>query len=118
MGAAQFVYSQARDETTCGNYIIPMTTRLETQITSQFSEMWASQTPIQHVSSSSCVSSSFTALWLIFLGDHERQHLLLCNRAFATILLLGPLQQIVTASWTLLFGTRNMLGLNFGILFA
>jgi hypothetical protein len=29
-----------------------------------------------------------------------------------------PLQQIVTASRTLLFGTRNKLGLNFGILFA
>jgi hypothetical protein len=43
MGATQFVYSQARDETTCGNYIIPMTTRLETQITSQFGEMWVSQ---------------------------------------------------------------------------
>jgi hypothetical protein len=37
---------------------------------------------------------------------------------FATILLPGLLQQIVTASRALLFGTRNMLGLNFGILFA
>lgn len=37
------VYNQAQDKTTYGNYIIPMIAQLETQITSQFSEMWASQ---------------------------------------------------------------------------
>jgi hypothetical protein len=41
MGAAQFIYNQARDETTYGNYILPMTTKLQTQITSQFGEMWS-----------------------------------------------------------------------------
>jgi hypothetical protein len=37
-GAAQFIYNEARDETTYGNYIAPMVTQLQTQIRSQFGE--------------------------------------------------------------------------------
>ena len=43
MGAAQFIYNEARDETTYDNYIVPLVTQLQTQITSQFGSMWASQ---------------------------------------------------------------------------
>ena len=120
MGATQFVYGQARDETTCGNYIIPMTTRLETQITSQFVELPASQGPVQHVSSSSRFSSSLTALWLIFWA-HERQHLILSNRAFPTILQLGQGMAVRanrhSQSDTAVWDTQQA-SLNFGILFA
>jgi hypothetical protein len=42
-GAAQFIYNEARDETTYSNYIAPMVTQLQTQIRSQFGEKWASQ---------------------------------------------------------------------------
>ncbi|KAL8807938.1 MAG: hypothetical protein Q9182_000404 [Xanthomendoza sp. 2 TL-2023] len=40
LGACQIVYVQARDETTYDNYIIPQLSALETQITSQFGQMW------------------------------------------------------------------------------
>lgn len=30
MGAAQFIYNEARDETTYGNYIVPQVTQLQT----------------------------------------------------------------------------------------
>lgn len=43
MGAAQFIYNEARDKTTYDNYIVPIITLLQTQTTSQFGEMWASQ---------------------------------------------------------------------------
>ena len=39
MGAAQFIYNEARDETTYGNYIAPMIIQLQTQVTSQFGSM-------------------------------------------------------------------------------
>src|ERR1700722_9339143 len=109
-GAAQFVYSQARDETTCGSYIIPITTRLKTRITPQFGEMWAPQVSVQHVSSPRCVSLRSTALWLIFWAITNVSTSFYAIELSPRFFYWGrawPLQQIITASRTLLFGTRH-----------
>ena len=41
LGAAQVVYVEARDDTTHYNYILPLLSSLETQITSMFGMQWA-----------------------------------------------------------------------------
>lgn len=43
IGTAQFIYNKSQDEATYSNYILPMATKLQTQITSQFGEMWSAQ---------------------------------------------------------------------------
>ncbi|KAI9840450.1 MAG: hypothetical protein M1837_001606 [Sclerophora amabilis] len=42
MGAAQIIYVQARDEMSHNNYITPMLTQLQTQVTTMFGKMWTS----------------------------------------------------------------------------
>ena len=41
LGAAQLIYVEARDQTTVSSYLLPMITKLETQITSTFGQMWS-----------------------------------------------------------------------------
>ena len=43
MGAAQFIYNEARDESVADNYIVPLINQFETQVVSQFGKMWAGQ---------------------------------------------------------------------------
>ncbi|KAL8869265.1 MAG: hypothetical protein Q9174_004397, partial [Haloplaca sp. 1 TL-2023] len=40
LGACQLVYVQPRDQDTYSNYILPQLNALETQITSEFGQMW------------------------------------------------------------------------------
>lgn len=41
LGACQLIYIEARDQTTYPEYIIPELTRLQTDVTSKFGQMWA-----------------------------------------------------------------------------
>lgn len=57
MGAAQVVYVEARDETTLGTYVVPQLQQYQTQATSAFGQMWASQVLSRAASTASVLTN-------------------------------------------------------------